>query len=240
MDTTELKSVALAAGADLVGIADLKRLHGIETEPADLFDGFTRAVSLAVRLADPVLDPIVDRPTPLYDKHYQVANAALDALAFQLCRFIAGRGGRSLPLPASQILDAGRMTAALSHKAVAVAAGLGWQGKSLLLVSPQYGPRVRLVTVLTDLPLRPDAPLKNRCGSCDACTKACPVGAIRNVNTQSHYASREEAIRFDRCLARLVDNQTLPHIGGLLCGVCVAACPWGRKKKKEGSGSPPL
>lgn len=235
MNTEELKTFARGAGADLVGIADLDQLAGIETEPADLFEGFTRAVSMAVRLADAVLDPIVDRPTPLYNRHYQVANAALDTLALRMSQRIADAGGRALPLPASQILDAERMTSYVSHKAVAVAAGVGWQGKSLLLVSPQYGPRVRLVTVLTDLPLTPDAPLKNRCGSCDACTRACPVEAIRNVNTVRHYQSREEAIDFERCLARLTQNETLPHIGGLLCGVCVTVCPWGKKKKKKPS-----
>lgn len=232
MNTEKLKTVALDAGADLVGIADLDQLSGIETEPADLLDGFTRAVSLAVRLADPVFDAIVDRPTPLYFQHYKTANAALDALAFRVGRHIAGQGGKALPLPASQILNTERMTSSLSHKAVAIAAGLGWQGKSLLLVSPQYGPRVRLVTVLTDLPLTPDAPLKNRCGACKACTKACPVGAIRNVNTERHYASREEAVELDRCLARLVENKTRPHIEGLICGVCIKVCPWGRKKKR--------
>ena len=44
----------------------------------------------------------------------------------------------------------------ISHKAVARTEGIGWQGKSLLIVSPQYGPRIRLATVLTDMPLEPD------------------------------------------------------------------------------------
>jgi epoxyqueuosine reductase QueG len=229
LDAAGLKRRARTWGASLVGIADLARLAGIETAPADLLSGFSRAVSLAVRLSDPVLDQIIDRPTPLYSQHYQKVNALLDELALRASLALQKAGGRALPLPASQVLDAERLTSYLSHKAVAVAAGIGWQGKSLLAVSPQFGPRIRLVTVLTDLPLTPDAPLKNRCGGCTACTDACPAGAIRGVNTESHYDSREEALRFDRCREKILNEfVTLPHISGGICGVCVSVCPFGK------------
>jgi len=230
LDSPGLKRRARQWGASLVGVADVARLQGIETEPADLLSGFHRAVSLAVRLSDPVLDQITDRPTPLYSQHYQKVNALLDELALRVSLALQQAGGRALPLPASQVLDAERLTSYLSHKAVAVAAGLGWQGKSLLLVSPQYGPRVRLVTVLTDLDLAPDAPLKNRCGGCLACAEACPAQAIRGVGTQSHFESREAALFFDRCRAKVLEEfAQLPHINGGICGVCVSVCPWGRK-----------
>jgi epoxyqueuosine reductase QueG len=234
LDSATLKRRARAWGASLVGIADLERLRGIDTEPTDLLDGFTRAVSLAVRLSDPVLDAIVDRPTPLYAQHYQKVNALLDELALRVSLALQKAGGRALPLPASQVLNSERLTSYLSHKAVAVAAGIGWQGKSLLAVTPQFGPRVRLVTVLTDLALAPDAPLKNRCGTCTACADACPARAIRGASTDSHYASREEALHFLRCRDKILDEfSKLPHITGGICGVCVAACPWGRKGAKK-------
>jgi len=229
LDATRLKRRAHTWGASLVGIADLERLRGIATEPADLFNGFSRAVSIAVRLADPVLEQIVDRPTPLYAQHYQKVNALLDELALRAALAIQKAGGRALPLPASQVLDGVNLTSYLSHKAVAVAAGIGWQGKSLLVVSPQYGPRLRLVSLLTDLPLEPDAPLKNRCGGCTACADACPASAIRGVNTQSHYESREEALHFDRCRDKILNEfSKLPHITGGICGVCVSVCPFGK------------
>jgi len=230
LDAPGLKRRAKTWGASLVGIADLARLQGIQTEPADLLSGFTRAISLAVRLSDPVLDQIVDRPTPLYAQHYQKVNALLDELALRVSLTVQKAGGRALPLPASQVLNTENLTSYLSHKAVAVAAGLGWQGKSLLLVSPQHGPRVRLVTVLTDLALTPDEPLKNRCGKCSACADACPAQAIRGVNTKSHYASRDEALHFDRCRVQVLEEfPKLPHITGGICGVCVSVCPWGQK-----------
>ena len=235
IDTYGLKDRARGWGATLVGIADLELLRGIQTEPADLLSGFTRAVSLGVRLSDPILDAIEDRPTPLYAQHYQKVNALLDELALRTSLALQKAGGRALPLPASQVLDAENLTSYISHKAVALAAGLGWQGKSLLLVTPQFGPRVRLVTVLTDLDLPSDAPLANRCGKCRVCAEACPAGAIRGVNTTSHYASREEALRFQSCRDKILNEfSKLPHITGGICGVCVSVCPFGSKGGRKG------
>ncbi len=160
-------------GADLVGVADTSRLEGIETRPENLLEGWPRAVSMGVRLAGGVMDSVTHGPTELYSQHYQRVNALLDDIATRLTGWLQAKGAGVLPVPASQILCEKTFVSYLSHKAVAVAAGLGWQGKSLLLVTPKHGPRVRLVTVLTDLDLPPDEPVKNRCGTCTACADAC-------------------------------------------------------------------
>lgn len=229
----ELEEQARAWGADCVAVADTVRLQGLETEPADLLHGYQRAVSMAVHLADGIMDPITDGPTPLYSSHYQRVNALLDDIAIRATGLLQSHGAKALPIPASQILCEERYYSYISHKAVAIAAGLGWQGKSLLLVTPQYGPRVRLVTVLTDMALPADEPSKNRCGTCTFCADACPSGAIKNVNTDLHYATRSEAIDLDACVKQLKRFGELEHINPYLCGVCVAACPWGRKKAKK-------
>lgn len=233
----ELVDSARAWGADLVAVADTERLAGIETQPTDLLEGFPRAISIAVHLADGIMDAIVDRPTTLYSQHYQRVNALLDDIATRVYGLLQARGARALPIPASQILCEERFTSYLSHKAVAVAAGLGWQGKSLLVVTPQYGPRVRLVTVLTDMELPADAPLRNRCASCDFCTEACPAGAIKGVNTDSHYDTREEAVDLAACVAQTRRHAEAPHIAPYICGVCVAVCPWGRKRRGKAAAS---
>lgn len=214
----------------LVRIADLGLLAGIATEPADLLDGFTRAVSMAVALSNPIIETIRERPTPIYASHYSRVNDLLDRAALRVARLLEESGARALPLPASQTLNTQENTSYLSHKAVSVVAGIGWQGKSLLTVSPQFGPRIRLVSVLTDADLAPDAPLKNRCGSCTKCTEACPAGAIRNVNTDWHYASRDQALHFERCVRHVREVcGPMEHIGAPICGVCIRACPWGGK-----------
>ncbi len=230
--TSQFKDAARNMGAHLVGIADTARLHGLPTRPEGLWGAYPRAVSLALHLSDAVLDMIEDVPTPLYHEHYQVVNAMLDGLAARSAFWLQERGWSALPIPASKTVDASELRGAVSHKAVAVAAGVGWQGKSLLTVSPEYGPRIRLVSILTNAPFVADEPLRNRCAGCSACADACPVGAIRNVNTESHYQRREEALFFERCKQRvMVENKKLEHIEHPICGVCIRACPWGRPKK---------
>jgi epoxyqueuosine reductase QueG len=220
-------------GADLAAVADTSRLAGIETDPPDLLADYPRAVSMAVRLADGIMDSVTERPTPLYARHYQNVNALLDHIATRVSGLLQSWGGKALPIPASHILDEERFVASLSHKAVALHAGLGWQGKSLLLVTPQFGPRVRLVTVLTDLALPANAPLKNRCGKCTHCVEACPAGAIKNASTDLHFAARQEAVDLDACVRQLRHNEQDRHIPPYVCGVCVSACPWGKAKRSS-------
>jgi epoxyqueuosine reductase len=143
-------------------------------------------------------------------------------LAFRPSVALQKEGFHSLPVPASQVLDEKGWYGAITHKAVARMAGLGWQGKNLLLITPQYGSRVRLVTVLTEAPLTAGTPLKNRCGNCMLCRDACPAGAIKGVNTVDHYEDRGEALHFERCMERLTTEYAkLPHIGAAICGICI-------------------
>ncbi|MBN2232068.1 MAG: epoxyqueuosine reductase [Deltaproteobacteria bacterium] len=228
--TQDVKDVIGEWGADLVGIADLDPLRGIDTSPETLLDPFTRAVSLAVRLPHAAFEMISDRPTPIYAAIYQTANRLLDDIAFRIAQKLQNDGWSALPIPASQVLDRENWYGAVSHKAVARVAGLGWQGKNLLLITPQYGSRVRLVTVLTDAPLVADAPLENRCGACSRCQDACPAGAIKGVATRDYYRDRDEAMYFDRCALKLAGEfAALPNIGVPICGICIRVCPHSRQ-----------
>lgn len=230
----ELTDKLQSWGATVVRVADTARLDGIETEPKDLLDNYPRAVSIAVRLSDPIMDGIDKQPTPLYSSHYSRVNALLDDLAIRTTNLLQENGAKAAPIPASQILDSEKWTSYISHKAVAIAAGIGWQGKSLLVVSPDCGPRIRLVTVLINADIEPDSPLKNRCGKCNQCKDHCPAEAIHGVNTESHYSSRSEAIDLDKCVRQVRDVfGELPHINPLICGICIKVCPWGAKRKKS-------
>ena len=233
VDSRQVKLAARRMGALLVRVADLGLLAGIATQPPDLLSGFGRAVSLAVRISDAAIETVDDRPTPLYAQHYLRVNALLDEIGVRLANWLEERGARALPLPASQTLDRENCTSFLSHKAVAVAAGIGWQGKSLLTVSPEHGPRIRLATVLTDADLAPDPRLRNRCGKCTACRDACPSSAIKGANTDWHYADRDEALHFSRCRDKVMTEfAALPHVGHPICGVCIRVCPWGQRRKR--------
>jgi epoxyqueuosine reductase len=230
--TLDLKTFARNIGADLTGVADLEPLRkGLPLFPENLLESYLYGISLGVRLQDEFISDIIDRPTPEYARHYREINATLDTISAQVVQWIIEKGFRGKAIPASAIMDEPNLLGHISHKAVARIAGLGWQGKSLLLINPDYGPRIRLVTILTDIPLTPDAPIKNRCGACLECVQACPASAIKNASTDSFYTSRDVAVDLGKCHNKLIEFKTLPGIGTRICGVCIKACPYGKKRK---------
>ncbi|MBE3131548.1 MAG: epoxyqueuosine reductase, partial [Acidobacteria bacterium] len=193
----ELKAFALQLGFDLFGVTDVTGLRGdILLEPATS-GRFGLAVSLGKRLSDAVLDDIGDHPTQIYFHHYRQMNFFLDRGALLVADFIQKQGFGSLAIAASQIIDWEKQRAHLSHKHAGRAAGLGWFGRNNLLVNPELGARFRLVTVLTDMPLEPDAPLDRDCGPCRACSAACPAGAIKETREAfDHLACFEKLKEF--------------------------------------------
>ena len=211
-----LRSFVLSQGAALFGVADLGRLEPqhVQLSPRTL-SGIDRAVCFAYHLSDRILEDLVDRPTKLYFFHYQRVNILLDEIGLRLTELIQSLGAQAIPIPASQVVDWQRQSAHLSHKHAAAAAGLGWIGRNNLLVTPRYGARVRLATVLTDLPLEPDEPLPWGCGDCYECLPACPAGAIKERREDFDHVGCYEQIR------AMVKAAGIRHD---ICGLCVKAC----------------
>lgn len=212
---SQLEKFCRDAGADLFGVADIEGVKNKFSFSAGLLAKLNRAVCLGVRLSDLVMQEVSDMPTRLYSYHYRTVNLLLDQIALRMTAYIREKGWISLPVPASQVLDWQRHTAHLSHRQIAVLAGLGWVGRNNLLVNPLVGSRLRLVTVLTDMPLKTDAPIKGDCGDCRLCIKACPAAAIK-----------EGFADFNRqaCLAKLKEFQKKHVVEQYICGVCVRAC----------------
>lgn len=124
-------------------------------------------------------------------------------------------GHEALPIPASQIVDWEMQTAHLSHKMVALRAGIGWIGRNNLLVHPDYGAKIRLATVLTDLPLVESSRIARDCGECRKCIDICPAGALK----ESYKDYDKEA-----CLEKLKYFAKAHGIGQYICGLCVKVC----------------
>lgn len=231
-ETRKVETFAANLGVDLVGVADLSLYQDVYGLSKPLLEKFPFAISMAVRLSDPIIEGITEEdPTEIYLHHYRTVNALLDDIAILVANYCQAKGYPALPIPASQVLDEERLLGAISHKAIAVLAGLGWQGKSLLVINERFGPRIRLVSVLTILPLTPNKPLESRCGNCTECIDACPVGAIKRTPLREGAPSRKEALNVKACNERLLSIASNPRYGSRVCGLCVKACPWGRKFK---------
>jgi epoxyqueuosine reductase len=211
----KLKDEALRLGFDLFGVADVRSIRGGFALAPELRDSLDWGISLGKRLSDAVLEDIVDHPTRIYFHHYRQTNFFLDRGAFLLADWIQRMGSRSLAIPASQILDWEKQTAHLSHKHVGALAGLGWIGRNNLLVNRDLGARFRLVTVLTDRPLEPNAPVPDGCGSCRDCLDICPAGAIKEGRQEFDHLA---------CYEKLREFRKLGYTSQFICGVCVKAC----------------
>jgi epoxyqueuosine reductase QueG len=109
----------------------------------------------------------------------------------------------------------------LNQKHIAALSGIGWIGKSSLLVNPEYGPRLRLGTFLTTANVMLNVgPLPNACGSCTLCIKACPAQAI---NGDSYIFHDIEAYPIDRKRCEKYTNAGTPE--AIFCGLCMKHCP---------------
>ena len=118
-------------------------------------------------------------------------------------------------------------TAPVMEKPLAERAGLGWQGKHTNLVSREHGSWLLLGSILTETELVADDTVGDRCGSCDACQRACPTDAF------------PAPYRLDarRCISYLTIEHkgAIPHefreaIGNRIygCDDCLAVCPWNK------------
>ena len=218
-----LSHLVYQAGGDLFGVADLESARDFVVNQGGETPGqFPRAVSVGIRLSDVVVDghdPDEKHENSLYWHHvYRVVTPALDQLAQRIQREIQADGFLTFPVPASLPYDREKLRGVFSHKLAAHLSGLGWIGKNCLFITPDFGPRVRLVTVLTDAPLPVGAPLKKRCGRCKTCVVSCPIKAFTGVEFQ---AKDPVEIRFD---TRACEAYRRTHP----CGICVSVCPHGK------------
>ena len=215
----DLHAEASAMGCKAFAVADCETLRDRYAEALDLVTGpFARAVVVGMRLQRAVLTDVEDAPTPLYFHHYRQLNYQLDRLALRLADILQDHGYEGLAIPASQIIRRDPMRGHVSHRLLGWWGGIGFLGRNNLLVHPVYGAQMRYVSVLTDAPLAAGVPHEGSCGTCMACLKACPAGAI---------GESSEAFDLDACYGKLCEFVRLRFVGQHICGVCVRACAGG-------------
>jgi epoxyqueuosine reductase QueG len=214
----ELKSILYESGASLVGFADLRSI----AKP-DMPYG----ISVAVAIPAEIVESIHGGPNLAYYDAYYALNEKLDGLVTAGQEFLKSRGYRAYAQTTDAVREFDTYRTELPHKTVATNAGLGWIGKSALLVTEQFGPAVRISSLVTNAPLECAAPIaESKCGGCMVCTNACPGKAISgklwraNLDRDEFFdplACRKKA----RALSAEKMNKEIT-----LCGKCIEICPY--------------
>ena len=230
---SEIERRAKTMGARFFGVADLTPAQEtIVAQGGEFLAAFPWAISLGIGLAAGIVDELPRHKertvARTYDYFvYTVINQSLDRIALQVSAALEKQGYRTLPVPTSQRVDQENLLGLFSHKLAAHLAGLGWIGKSSLLITPQMGPRVRLVTVLTDAPLIAGEPFPDQCGDCRLCIEACPTQALTG-RAFDPGEPRETRLDVHRCDAHRLHLRD--HVTGVrTCAMCLYVCPYGKK-----------
>lgn len=251
--TAAVKDLARAQGAHMVGIASVERFAGAPKghHPTDLLPGARSVVVIAHRFFQSVLDcdrfgleseliPDDERwdvQQTIFMFLYNTANMRLQMIAAQLAAYLEDRGHASLPLPAGGMRVGAQRYAFFSHRHAAVAAGLGEIGLNNLLLTPEYGPRQRLNSLITTASLTPD-PVSSEavCLGKDACGLCLEAHECFGEPYELEVGGKRMAIaRFtggcltsNRCKRQNPQGE-LPHIR-----YCWGVCPAGRKAEARG------
>jgi epoxyqueuosine reductase QueG len=231
-----LRELADAAMVDHYGIADLSyATETIRNQGGDFIAAYPRAVSLGVNLIHPLVDLLPSRadPAPALYRHfmYDIVNTRLDLIISQIAGKIQQEGYAAFPVPASKRTDDEGIASFFSHKLAAHCAGLGWIGKSCLLITPDAGPRVRWGSILTNAPLiATGIPMEEQCGLCRECITACPVHAFsgKPFRADEPREARFNAARCDKYFSSLQKQGK-----EAVCGLCLFSCPYGRQAAEK-------
>lgn len=230
--SSTIKDVALWIGADLVGIAKLNPLW-IYTNWGLHNVMYTNAASEGDKIEIPPEYKMVVvmasemryegvRSTPNVEPETDIGYSRAAWCASSLATFIAELGYKAIPAVNELGLSI----------PMAIDAGLGEMGRHGQLITREFGPRVRISKVFTDLPLIPDSPLdigvQKFCEKCKLCAKYCPSRALmtgdrtdKAWDISNSPGMLKWPIRAMKCFDWWVKN-------GNHCSVCVRVCPWNK------------
>ncbi len=119
-------------------------------------------------------------------------------------------------------------TGELSDRAVAERAGIGWSGKNCSIITKEFGSYVYLGEIITTIPIPPDTPITDQCGSCTKCIDACPTGAI----VQGGQLDSNKCIAFLTQTKTFLADEYRTKLGNRIygCDTCQQVCPENKGK----------
>ena len=259
MDAAEVKRYAKELGADLVGIASAKTLNAFPPDP--LYPQTPERISPHVKSVVVIVQRIpagafrckTNVPVQYID---MLVLRRMDKIAYRLVEALE-RAGHPSFVTAAQETDWSYKRASygrLSTRHLGVEAGVGTLGLEVNILTPEFGPRVYLTGVLTELELDADGPMTEQVcigESCSRCLYACPPDAVRHFGIDKRGCATEAQefgfstiLKFwekflgtptDAQREMLADREIFGFWQGLLrvvgsfgdCPRCLAVCPVG-------------
>ncbi len=247
ISAAEVKAEATACGFDLCGIAPAERFPELGFLHQWLDRGYAGEMHYMHRTAERRADVravmasarsvislgvVYNTDRPYSTEHADPSRAAIARYAWgddyhvvigqrlqQLVERLRGVAGDAFE--ARAYVDTGPV----QERVYAQYAGLGWIGKNTCLINPELGSWIFLSEIICNLPLEPDAPVLDHCGTCTLCLDACPTGALVDAGV----------LDSTRCLSYLTIELkgAIPdghrdaigeHAYG--CDICQDVCPW--------------
>ena len=231
----KLKRVATSEMIPLIGFTNAERwteYHetGQDFYPQSIWPWCRTVIVLGVPIFLPILE---SSPSVIYSELDMTARRVLDAAAYKFSCLLNKMGHRTHYLSCNGYLNISELLntqeAAFSHVLAAKYAGLGTIGMSHSFLTKEFGPRVRLVSVITDAYIKPDSVMtENLCTKCGQCISRCPMQVFKSQEDDSiaemdklHCAEHQQS----------ANGQRYP------CGICTAVCPVGEDRILYGKSS---
>jgi len=262
INKAQVKRFAARNGADLVGISSASGYDDAPQgcKPTDLFRKAQSVIVMAMRIPFGSATP---RPSVSYlEFGYYGLERSLNELAYKVSLFLEDKGHVAMPMPAGRdilSLDIIKespepeivMKGSFDLRRAAEKAGLGQIGANNCLVTSEFGSRVRLVAVLTSLPLEPDPSKESKqipdfCRKCGfKCVKSCPAKALPGNGAVNHYrcmVMRPQEVSHEKALASFKKRWSYPPLilaakslsftdnAPHPCATCITLCPSDRAR----------
>lgn len=259
--TKAVKAFTLEQGADMVGIGSAEAMNmesrKLQT-PEENLPGATTVVSFGMRM----LNSIFKSPNIRISRaSYVYLHDSLDDIAWKVAGFLEEKGFDAIPIASAvpvEMMERGGLLGDISHRHAAAQAGLGRIGLSQHFLSPRFGPRVRLGSVVTTALLITDEPIKDEIclgEKCRKCIECCPAKAISEAGFEAKKClsvlhkynlygllklmgkvlnaedlEEKKRLIFDRTFSEIY--MSLRSGDPPFCIKCVEVCPMGKPKIK--------
>ena len=215
----EIFTLLKESGAEKMGVAGLSDLPE---------SPYPVGICFMIPVPKHIIRDLLEAPTEEYYQMYHDYNKRLNEMGKTAEALLQEAGYNALANTTDKVVwNKEDHTTALPHKTVATKAGLGWIGKSCILVTKEFGGAFRMGVVLTDAPLPADAPItESLCDNCRKCVDACPAQCLKNTLWKAGMP-REEIADVFACDETMRQNmKALYGFEMTICGKCFAVCPY--------------